>query len=81
MPGSGRYRVGDLLLDSGRHQVSRAGEVLKLPKLSYRLLLALVEAAPNVVSHDELVERVWDGRVVSPETVIQRVKLLRQVLV
>jgi TolB-like protein len=44
------------------------------------LLLTLVEAAPNVVSHDELVRSVWDGRSVSPETISQRIKLLRDAL-
>lgn len=78
--GSGRYLVGDLVLDAGRHQVSRGDKPLELTRLSYRLLSALVEAAPNVLSHDELVDRVWDGSVVSPETVTQRVKLLRQAL-
>ncbi|MDZ7769246.1 MAG: winged helix-turn-helix domain-containing protein [Woeseiaceae bacterium] len=44
------------------------------------MLLVLAEAAPAVVTQDELVERVWNGRVVSPETVTQRVKLLRAAL-
>ncbi|MEL7185860.1 MAG: tetratricopeptide repeat protein, partial [Pseudomonadota bacterium] len=38
------------------------------------------KAAPNVVSHERLVDAVWGGRVVSPETATQRVKLLRQAL-
>ena len=51
-----------------------------MPRLSFDLLLALVEAAPRVVSLDELMDRVWAGVVVSPETVSQRAKLLRDVL-
>src|SRR4029453_18741895 len=38
------------------------------------------EAAPNVVSHDQLVQSIWDGRPVSPETISQRIKLLRGAL-
>ena len=72
--------IGDLVIDTGRQQVSRGATKLELTKLSYRLLLVLAEAAPDVVSHDQLVDAVWQGRIVSPETVIQRIRLLRKAL-
>jgi TolB-like protein/DNA-binding winged helix-turn-helix (wHTH) protein len=75
-----KYSVGDLNIDTGTQIVSRAGESIALPKLSYDLLLVLVRAAPNLVSLDELMRRVWPGIVVSPETVSQRIKLLRDAL-
>jgi TolB-like protein/DNA-binding winged helix-turn-helix (wHTH) protein/tetratricopeptide (TPR) repeat protein len=75
-----KYTLGDLSIDTGRQLVSRAGDPILLPKLSFDLLLALVRAAPNVVSLDELMRLVWSGLVVSPETVSQRVKLLRDAL-
>jgi TolB-like protein len=43
-------------------------------------LLVLARAAPNLVSLDELMRLVWPGVVVSPETVSQRIKLLRDAL-
>ncbi len=76
-PHSPVYRVGDLVVDTGRATVLRDGQPVGLPKLTFDLLLALIEAAPRVVSHDELMHRVWPGLVVGPETVSQRVKLLR----
>jgi TolB-like protein/DNA-binding winged helix-turn-helix (wHTH) protein len=75
--GSLIYRVGDLLIDTGRQRVTRDGNVIALPKLSYDLLIALVRAAPNLLSIDGLMEEVWPKLVVSPETVSQRIKLLR----
>ena len=75
-----RYRVGDLLIELGRQRVTRGESHVPLPKLSYDLLLALVRAAPNLVSLDALMEEVWRKTVVSPETVSQRVKLLRDAL-
>jgi adenylate cyclase len=75
-----KYSVGDLTIETGRQLVSRATEAIALPKLSYDLLLILVRAAPNLVSLDELMRLVWSGIVVSPETVSQRVKLLRDAL-
>jgi adenylate cyclase len=75
-----RFRIGDLLLDVGQQRVWRGDVEIHLPKLSFDLLVTLVRAAPNLVSNYELMERVWQGIVVSPETVSQRVKLLRSAL-
>lgn len=74
------YRIDDLIVDTGRVTITRAGQELALPKLSFELLLALIEAAPRVTSPDELMDRVWRGLVVGPETVSQRIKLLRDSL-
>jgi len=74
------WRVGDLVLDEGQQRVARGDQVIELPKLSFDLLLALVRDAPNVVAIDTLLARVWPGLVVNPETVVQRVKLLRDAL-
>lgn len=74
------WRIGDLVVYPGRREVWRGRESISLPRLSYRLLMALAEAAPDILSHDEIVNRVWRGRVVTPETITQRVRLLRQAL-
>ncbi len=74
------WQAGDLSLDVGLQRLERAGESIELPKLSFELLLVLFESAPNFVSNDELMTRVWKNLVVSPETVTQRVKLLRDAL-
>jgi TolB-like protein/DNA-binding winged helix-turn-helix (wHTH) protein len=74
------WRVGDLVIDEGRQRVTRGDQVIELPKLSFDLLLELVRSAPNVVSNDELLTRVWPGLVVNLETVVQRVKMLRDAL-
>ncbi|HEU4620577.1 MAG TPA: winged helix-turn-helix domain-containing protein [Gammaproteobacteria bacterium] len=73
-------RVGDLTIDLVRKQVVGGSREFRLPKLSFDLLAALVEAAPEPVSIDSLMSRVWPGLVVTPETVVQRVKLLRAAL-
>jgi len=74
------YRVGDLLVDAGRRRVERDGSEIALPGLTFDLLLALAREAPNLSSIEALMQEVWAGRVVSPETVSQRVKLLRAAL-
>ncbi len=55
---SSRFRIGDLTLDTGRRLLLCGTEPIQLGPLTYRLLLALVEAAPNVASHDELTNSV-----------------------
>ena len=75
-----RYRFGGLVLDTGRRRLTDAGRSIPLGRLTFDLLRALVEAAPNAVSHDRLAQEVWGSRPVSPETLSQRVKLLRDAL-
>ena len=78
--GAPRYRVGDLTIEVGRQRVMRGESVVALPRLSYELLMALVRAAPDLASFDRLMDQVWPKAVVSPETLSQRVKLLRDAL-
>lgn len=74
------YRFADLTLDTDRYSVERGDAEIELPRLSYELLLALARTAPNVLTHDDIVQQVWAGRFVSQETITQRVKLLRDAL-
>jgi TolB-like protein/DNA-binding winged helix-turn-helix (wHTH) protein len=78
--GATLFRVGDLIVDLGRCRVTRAGVDLKLPGLSFDLFVALLRAAPNVVTVRRIMDIVWPDAVVSPETISQRVKLLRATL-
>ena len=79
-PDPAGYQVDDLTIDLAPRRVRRAGTVIPLKALSFDLLVALVRAAPALVSFDQLSERVWPGLVVTPETIVQRVKLLRSAL-
>ena len=75
-----RYRIDDLDIDLGQRRVFRGDQEIDLPKLSFSMLTALLKAAPNALSIDELTDQVWDGAVVSPATVSKRAELLRQAL-
>jgi TolB-like protein len=77
---STRYRIADLVLDTGSRRVTRGSELLKVNGLTFDLLLILIESAPNIVTFDEVAERVWHGRHVTPETIAQRAKMLRDAL-
>ena len=56
------FRVGDLIVDPGRARVTRAGVELPLPKLSFDLMLALIESAPRIATTDALMERLYGDR-------------------
>lgn len=75
-----RYKIRDLVLDSGSRRVTRNGKVLKLGGLTFDLLQALAEASPSIMNYEALADRVWQGRAVSPETLAQRAKMLREAL-
>ena len=73
------YRFADLQLDIGQRALRHGDAPLKLTRLSFDVLRALAEAAPNLLTHDELIDRAWGPkRVISPENLAQRVALLRQ---
>jgi TolB-like protein/DNA-binding winged helix-turn-helix (wHTH) protein len=74
------YQFDDLTIDLGQQRVTRGGSDIPLPRLSFNLLVTLARAAPNCVSFEQLAERVWPGLVIAPETVSQRVKLVRDAL-
>src|SRR5215469_12228934 len=74
------YLVDDLIIDLGQRRVTRGGSDIPLPHLSFQLLVTLARSAPDVVTFDQLTERVWPGLVITPETISQRVKLVRDAL-
>jgi DNA-binding winged helix-turn-helix (wHTH) protein/tetratricopeptide (TPR) repeat protein len=73
-------QFGDLVIDCGRRLVQRGHDTLAINGLSFDLLVALLDSAPNLVTPDELMKRVWPEVIVNPETISQRVKLLRHAL-
>lgn len=51
--------AGDLVLDPAAHIVTRDGEPLKLTPTEFELLHYLMRHAGKVVTHRELLQRVW----------------------
>ena len=75
------YVFSDLTFDLDRRQLSRDGQLIKLTKLDFKVLRALVEAAPALIKHDDLITQVWGpDRIITPENLSQRMKSLRQSL-
>lgn len=74
------FRVGTWLVNPGTGEISRGDEVHRLEGRAMLLLQCLAERAGEVVSVDELLNRVWLGVVVSPDSVYQAVASLRRQL-
>ena len=73
-------RVGDWRLDPASGDISRGAETVRLDARTLRLLLCLAERAGEVISIDELLNQVWSGVMVTPDSVYQAVASLRRVL-
>jgi DNA-binding response OmpR family regulator len=53
------YTFGDIIVDFARHAVSRAGQALDLTPTEFKLLQTFIENRNRVLTHDEIIERVW----------------------
>lgn len=73
-------RIGSWRVDPAAGQISRAGETVRLDARAMRLLLCLAERPGEVVSIEDLLNHVWAGVTVTPDSVYQAVASLRRVL-
>lgn len=73
-------RVGDWRVDPLLGEIARDGRSVRLEARSMRLLVHLAARAGEVVHIDDLLEQVWAGVVVTPDSVYQAVTSLRRSL-
>jgi TolB-like protein len=74
------YRFGNFELDLARVELREGGRPCPVEPQVFALLALLVENRERLVSRDEIIEKIWDGRVVSDAAVASRVKSARQAL-
>src|SRR5580692_277755 len=74
------YQFGPFELDLATVELRGKGEARSLEPQVFALLALLVENHARLVSKDEIIEKVWDGRIVSDAAVASRVKSARQAL-
>ena len=67
-------------LDLAAVELRARGQVLSLEPQVFALLALLVANRERLVSKDEIIEKVWDGRIVSDAAIASRVKSARQAL-
>ena len=71
------YRFGPFTLDAARRGLSRADAELAVEPQVFDLLRVLIERRDRVVSRDDLLEAVWNGRIVSEATLGRRINAAR----
>jgi TolB-like protein len=75
-----RYRFGDCELDPSRRELSRGGAVTAVEPQVFDLLLYLIQHRERVVSKDELISTVWQGRMVSESALFNRINAARSAI-
>src|ERR1700730_13860456 len=73
-------RIGAWCVNPTFGQISREGDIVRVEARTMRLLLYLAEHAGEVVSIDALLNQVWAGVIVTPDSVYQAVASLRRLL-
>lgn len=75
-----RYRFGPFELDVTNARVSGPGGDLALRPMTLRVLQQLLEHAPQLLTHEQLLDRVWGRQAVTPGVVSQSIRELRSAL-
>ncbi|NMP32790.1 transcriptional regulator [Thalassotalea sp. M1531] len=75
-----QYWIGGFYIDLSRNQITQNNESKKLAPKALSLLTYLAQHQGSVVSQDELLAKVWQGSVVSPNTLQRSIAQLRKAL-
>ena len=75
-----RFEFGKYAIDANRRELSRAGKAVHVEPQVFDLLLHLIRNRDRVVSKDDLLANVWDGRVVSESTLSNRINAARKAI-
>jgi TolB-like protein/tetratricopeptide (TPR) repeat protein len=74
------WLFGDYQLDPARRELTLAGTVIATTPKVFDLLVHLLQHRERVVSRDELLAAVWDGRIVSESTLASHINAARNVV-
>src|SRR5580658_8037035 len=67
-------------LDTDKRELRCGDRLTPIEPQVFALLALLIENRERVVGKDEIIERIWDGRIVSDSAVASRVKSVRQAI-
>lgn len=70
--------VGDLKLNNAKHECTYLDKHLDLTTKEFEILALLIQKAPNVVTRDELFEKIWNtNQVLESRTLDMHIKSIR----
>lgn len=73
-------RFGELQFDPDTFEARRAGQLIELTPIGYKLLAALLRAAPRVVTRETLEMEVWNGEPPLSDALRSHIHALRQAI-
>ena len=72
-----KFNFDNHILDTDRRELRRGSELVAMQPQVFDLLVHLLKHRDHVVSRDNLIERVWGGRIVSDSTLDSRINAAR----
>src|SRR4051812_40121211 len=73
-----QFYFADQVLDTDRRELSRGSDQVAIEPQVFDLLVYLLENRDRVVSKDDLIASIWDGRIVSESTLTSRINAARK---
>jgi TolB-like protein len=74
------FRINECLIDSNAYEVRRHGKPVPVQPQVLDLLILLLENRDRLVTKDEIIDRIWHGRIVSDAALDSRIKSARQTI-
>jgi DNA-binding winged helix-turn-helix (wHTH) protein len=68
------------VLDPDRRELARGSEIVSISPKAFDLLVHLVRNREHVVSKDDLLQAVWEGRIVSESTLTSHINAVRKAI-
>src|SRR5215467_3995345 len=75
-----QYRFGDYVLDVACRELRRNGTLIALEPQVFDVLTHLIRHRDRVVTKDDLLGAVWQGRIVSESTLTSRINAARRAI-
>jgi pimeloyl-ACP methyl ester carboxylesterase/DNA-binding winged helix-turn-helix (wHTH) protein len=72
-----QYRFGDYVVDTERVEIRQNGSLISVEPQVFDLLVYLITHRDRVVSRDEILDQIWQGRFVSLSTLTTRINAAR----
>jgi TolB-like protein len=74
------FRFGEFEIDITRHELRQDGALVPIEPQVFDLIVYLVRNHNRIVSKNELIEAIWQGRIVSDASLSSRISTARRVI-
>lgn len=75
-----KYQFSEFEIDLSQQELRRLGEAVHIEPQVFDLIVHLVRNCERIVSKDELIETIWNGRIISEASLSSRINAARRAL-